>query len=26
MQGDLNPVVQPLAHEYQADLLAAIAD
>jgi len=26
MQGDLNPVVQPLANEYQADLLAAIAD
>ena len=26
MQGDLNPVVEPLAHEYQADLLAAIAD
>ena len=26
MQGDLNPVVQPLANEYQADQLAAIAD
>lgn len=26
MQGDLNPVVDPLAHEYQADQLAAIAD
>ena len=26
MQGDLNPVVEPLAHEYQADQLAAIAD
>ena len=26
MQGDLNPVVQPLSNEYQADLLAAIAD
>ena len=26
MQGDLNPVVQPLANEYQADRLAAIAD
>lgn len=26
MQGDLNPIVEPLAHEYQADQLAAIAD
>jgi len=26
MQGDLTPVVQPLANEYQADQLAAIAD
>lgn len=26
MQGDLNPVVGPLANEYQADQLAAIAD
>lgn len=26
MQGELNPVVEPLAHEYQADQLAAIAD
>jgi len=26
MQGDLDPIVQPLAHEYQADQLAAIAD
>ena len=26
MQGDLNPVVDPLAHEYQADQLVAIAD
>lgn len=26
MQGDLNPVVQPLANEYQADQLAAIGD
>ena len=26
MQGDLKPVVEPLAHEYQADQLAAIAD
>ncbi|MEN0038530.1 MAG: peptide chain release factor 1 [Cellvibrio sp.] len=26
MQGDLNPVVQPLANEYQADQLAAISD
>jgi peptide chain release factor 1 len=26
MQGDLGAVIQPLANEYQADLLAAIAD
>ncbi|MFC3116021.1 peptide chain release factor 1 [Cellvibrio fontiphilus] len=26
MQGDLNPIVGPLANEYQADQLAAIAD
>jgi peptide chain release factor 1 len=26
MQGDLTPVIQPLSNEYQADLLAAIAD
>ena len=26
MQGDLNPIVEPLANEYQADQLAAIAD
>jgi peptide chain release factor 1 len=26
MEGDLNPVIQPLANEYQADQLAAIAD
>lgn len=26
MQGDLSPVIQPLANEYQADQLAAISD
>jgi peptide chain release factor 1 len=26
MEGDLDPVLQPLAHEYQADLLAAIGE
>lgn len=26
MEGDLNPVIQPLANEYQADQLAAISD